>query len=44
MNRDITRLEDEMRIFTIVLVPAALTVLAIGMGIVQRQRRARARA
>lgn len=44
LNRDITRLGDVMRIFTIVLVPAVLTVLAIGMGLVQRQRRARARA
>jgi ABC-type uncharacterized transport system involved in gliding motility auxiliary subunit len=44
LNRDITRLEDEMRIFTIVLVPAVLTVLAIAMGVVQRRRRARARA
>jgi ABC-type uncharacterized transport system involved in gliding motility auxiliary subunit len=43
LNHDITRLEDEMRLFTIVLVPALLTVLAIGMGIVQRRRRARAR-
>ncbi|WP_428533289.1 Gldg family protein [Rhodopila sp.] len=43
LNRDISRLEDEMRIFTIVLVPALMTVLAIGMGIVQRRRRARAR-
>ena len=30
-----------MRVFTIVLVPALLTVLAIAMGIVQRRRRAR---
>ena len=43
LNRDISRLEDEMRIFTIVLVPALMTVLAIGMGIVQRRRRARVR-
>ncbi|WP_428493154.1 Gldg family protein [Rhodopila sp.] len=43
LNRDISRLEDEMRIFTIVLVPALMTMLAIGMGIVQRRRRARAR-
>jgi ABC-type uncharacterized transport system involved in gliding motility auxiliary subunit len=44
LNRDISQLETEMRIFTIVLVPALMTVLAIGMGIVQRRRRARARA
>ncbi|HET6306678.1 MAG TPA: Gldg family protein [Rhodopila sp.] len=43
LNRDISRLETNMRIFTIVLVPAVMTVLAIGMGIVQRRRRARAR-
>jgi ABC-type uncharacterized transport system involved in gliding motility auxiliary subunit len=43
LNRDIATLADEMRFFTIVLVPALLTVLAIGMSIVQRRRRARAR-
>jgi ABC-type uncharacterized transport system involved in gliding motility auxiliary subunit len=43
LNRDISQLETEMRIFTIVLVPAVMTVLAITMGIVQRRRRARAR-
>jgi ABC-type uncharacterized transport system involved in gliding motility auxiliary subunit len=43
LNRDISQLETEMRIFTIVFVPALMTVLAIGMGIVQRRRRARAR-
>jgi ABC-type uncharacterized transport system involved in gliding motility auxiliary subunit len=43
LNRDISQLETEMRIFTIVLVPALMTVLAIAMGIVQRRRRARAR-
>jgi hypothetical protein len=43
LNRDISALEDEMRVFTIVLVPALLAVLAITMGIVQRRRRARAR-
>jgi ABC-type uncharacterized transport system involved in gliding motility auxiliary subunit len=43
LNRDISRLETEMRIFTIVLVPALLTVLAIAMGLVQRRRRARVR-
>ncbi|WP_428488536.1 Gldg family protein [Rhodopila sp.] len=43
LNRDISQLENEMRIFTIVLVPALMTVLAIGMGILQRRRRARAR-
>jgi ABC-type uncharacterized transport system involved in gliding motility auxiliary subunit len=43
LNRDISTLEDEMRVFTIVLVPALLAALAIAMGIVQRRRRARAR-
>ncbi|MDB5401089.1 MAG: transporter [Rhodopila sp.] len=43
LNRDISHLETEMRIFTIVLVPALMTVLAIGMGILQRRRRARTR-
>jgi ABC-type uncharacterized transport system involved in gliding motility auxiliary subunit len=43
LNRDISTLEDEMRVFTIVLVPALLTVLAIVMGLVQRRRRARVR-
>ncbi len=33
LNRDISTLADEMRVFTIVLVPALLTVLAIGMGV-----------
>jgi ABC-type uncharacterized transport system involved in gliding motility auxiliary subunit len=43
LNRDISALAGEMRVFTILLVPALLTILAIGMGIVQRRRRARAR-
>jgi ABC-type uncharacterized transport system involved in gliding motility auxiliary subunit len=43
LNRDISTLADEMRIFTIVLVPALLAILAISMGLVQRRRRARAR-
>ena len=32
LNRDISRLETEMRMFTIVLVPALLTMLAITLG------------
>lgn len=44
LNRDISQLETAMRVFTIVLVPALMTMLAIGMGIMQRRRRARARA
>jgi ABC-type uncharacterized transport system involved in gliding motility auxiliary subunit len=43
LNRDISRLETEMRVFTIVVVPLVLTVVAITMGILQRRRRARAR-
>jgi ABC-type uncharacterized transport system involved in gliding motility auxiliary subunit len=43
LNRDISQLETGMRLFTIVLVPALMTVLAIGMGLVQRRRRARTR-
>jgi ABC-type uncharacterized transport system involved in gliding motility auxiliary subunit len=44
LNREISTLASVMRAFTIVLVPALLAVLAIGMGVVQRRRRARARA
>jgi gliding motility-associatede transport system auxiliary component len=44
LNRDISALANEMRVFTIVLVPGLLTVLAIVMGVVQRRKRARARA
>ncbi len=44
LNRDISRLETELRLFNIVLVPAILAVAAIVMGIIRRQRRARARA
>jgi ABC-type uncharacterized transport system involved in gliding motility auxiliary subunit len=43
LNRDISRLETEMRVLTIALVPAALTVFAITMAILQRRKRARAR-
>ena len=43
LNHDISTLANEMRVFTIVLVPALLTVLAIVMGVVQRRRRARVR-
>jgi ABC-type uncharacterized transport system involved in gliding motility auxiliary subunit len=43
LNRNISELETEMRIFTIVLVPALMAVLAITMGVVQRRRRARVR-
>jgi ABC-type uncharacterized transport system involved in gliding motility auxiliary subunit len=43
LNRDISTLANEMRVFTIVLVPALLTIVAIAMGLLQRRRRARAR-
>jgi ABC-type uncharacterized transport system involved in gliding motility auxiliary subunit len=42
LNRGIARLETELRLFDIMLVPAVLTVLAIGLGIVRRRRRTRA--
>lgn len=44
LRRDIDRLETELRIFDIVLVPAVLIVLAIVLGLARRQRRTRARA
>jgi ABC-type uncharacterized transport system involved in gliding motility auxiliary subunit len=44
LRRDIASLEDELRLFNIVLVPAILAILAIGLGIARRRRRARARA
>ena len=44
LRRDISQLETELRLFNIVLVPALLTVLAIAIGLVRRQKRARARA
>ncbi len=43
LNRNISQLETEMQIFTIVLVPALMTVLALSMSVVQRRRRARTR-
>jgi ABC-type uncharacterized transport system involved in gliding motility auxiliary subunit len=42
LNRGIARLETELRLFDIVLVPAVLTLLAIGLGILRRRRRTRA--
>ena len=42
LNRDIGRLETELRLFDIVLVPAVLTILAIALGVVRRRRRTRA--
>jgi ABC-type uncharacterized transport system involved in gliding motility auxiliary subunit len=44
LRRDISRLQTELRLFNIVLVPALLTILAIVLGVVRRQKRARARA
>ena len=44
LRRDIRALENELRLFNIVLVPAVLTVLALVLGLARRQRRARARA
>jgi ABC-type uncharacterized transport system involved in gliding motility auxiliary subunit len=43
LNRDISHLENEMRVFDIVAVPAVLTILAIVLGLVRRRQRARAR-
>ena len=44
LNRDISRLETELRVFNIVLVPALLVILAIVLGVLRSRRRARARA
>ena len=44
LRRDIRSLENQLRMFNIVLVPAVLTLIAIVLGIARRQRRARARA
>ena len=44
LNRNISQLETELRIFNIVLVPALLAIAAIVLGVVRNRRRARARA
>ena len=44
LRRDIRSLENQLRMFNIVLVPAVLALIAIVLGIARRQRRARARA
>ncbi len=44
LRRDISRLQNDLRLFDIVLVPALLTLLAVVLGLVRRRRRARARA
>jgi len=43
LNRNISHLENELRLFDIVAVPAVLTILAIGLGLLRRRQRARAR-
>jgi ABC-type uncharacterized transport system involved in gliding motility auxiliary subunit len=44
LNRGISRLETELRVFNIVLVPAVLAIVAIVLGVLRSRRRARARA
>jgi ABC-type uncharacterized transport system involved in gliding motility auxiliary subunit len=44
LRQDISNLQNELRLFNIVLVPAVLTLVAIVLGIVRSRRRARARA
>jgi ABC-type uncharacterized transport system involved in gliding motility auxiliary subunit len=44
LNRDISRLQTKLRVLNIALVPTLLTLLAISIALIQRGRRARARA
>ena len=44
LRRDIAGLQNRLRLFDIALVPGVLAVLAIGLGLARRSRRARARA
>ena len=44
LRRDISRLENTLRLADIVLVPALLTIVAVVLGIARSRRRARARA
>ncbi len=44
LNRDIAHLDTSLKVFNIALVPAVLAVIAIVIALVQRGRRARARA
>jgi ABC-type uncharacterized transport system involved in gliding motility auxiliary subunit len=44
LNRDISHLETELRVLNIMLMPALLTILAVVLALIQRARRARARA
>jgi ABC-type uncharacterized transport system involved in gliding motility auxiliary subunit len=43
LRRDISALETRLRLFNILLIPALLTLLAIGIGIIRRRRRTAAR-
>ena len=43
LNREISSLQTWLLVLNIALVPAALTILAIGLALIQRARRARAR-
>ncbi len=44
LNRNISALQTELRLFNIVLVPAVLAIAAIVLGVMRSRRRARARA
>ncbi len=44
LNRNISTLQTELRLFNIVLVPALLAIAAIVLGVMRSRRRARARA
>jgi gliding motility-associatede transport system auxiliary component len=44
LDRNISHLETELRIFCVVLVPALLVLIAIGLGLVRRHRRRISRA
>jgi len=44
LNRDISWLETELRVFNIMLVPLLLAIAAVVLGVLRRNRRARARA
>jgi ABC-type uncharacterized transport system involved in gliding motility auxiliary subunit len=43
LRQDIDRLDTELRLFDIMLVPAILALIAIGLGIARQRRRAQAR-
>ena len=44
LNRNISTLQTELRVFNIVLIPVLLTIVAIVLGVMRNRRRARARA